>query len=98
MVAFHQATLISVIALLLYFMWMDVNLYDKIQNTCISSFQAIEPDDHTTERPHLFSPFTGLSVKMILLDQGSNYVYGPLADAFEKVSCCSSPSSLLLFP
>lgn len=96
MVAFHQATLISLLLLLLYFVWMDVNLYHKIQNTNISKFPPSVSSDSSSsdERPHLFSPFAGFSVKMILLDQGSNYVYVPLADAFEKVSI----TLLLPFP
>lgn len=89
MVVLHQATLVSLLLLVFYFLWMDVNLYHKIQNTRISDFPASKIPDQSDDRPHLFSPFAGFSIKMILLDHGSNYIYVPLADAFEKVGCCS---------
>ena len=34
----------------------------------------------------LFSPFSEFSVKLVMLDQADNYIYSPLAEAFEKVT------------
>lgn len=83
----QQATLIFLMLLLFYFLWMDVNLYHKIQKTQISWFPAASgKQDQGQEEDDLFSPFAGFSVKLVLLDQGSNYVYIPLAAAFEKVT------------
>lgn len=76
----HRVTLLVSFALLTYFLWMDVALYHRIQN-----LDLVGPTP--SSRPAgPFSPFTGLSVKMIMMDQVNNYVHAPLADIFNQVS------------
>lgn len=76
----HRVTLLVSFALLTYFLWMDVALYHRIQN-----LDLVGPTP--SSRPAgPFSPFTGLSVKMIMMDQVNNYVHAPLADIFNQVT------------
>lgn len=84
MVLFQQTTSLSLCLLTLYFLWMDVNLYSKIQSTDISVFPP-EKERNSSNESHFFSPFSGFSVKMVLLDQASNYIFNPLAEIFENV-------------
>lgn len=74
----HRVTLLVSFALLTYFLWMDVALYHRIQ-----SLKLVGP---TPEPPGHFSPFRGLSVKMMMLDHVNNYVAVPLAYLFDRVT------------
>ncbi|XP_037527754.1 ceramide phosphoethanolamine synthase [Rhipicephalus sanguineus] len=76
----HRVTLLVSFALLTYFLWMDVALYHRIQ-----SLQLVGPSP-TPAPSSLFSPFTGLSVKMMMLDQVNNYIHAPLANLFDRVT------------
>ncbi|XP_075528652.1 ceramide phosphoethanolamine synthase isoform X1 [Dermacentor variabilis] len=76
----HRVTLLASFALLTYFLWMDVALYHRIQ-----SLQLAGPTPAPAPS-RLFSPFTGLSVKMMMLDQVNNYVHAPLANLFDRVT------------
>lgn len=76
----HRVTLLVFFALLTYFLWMDVALYHRIQ-----SLSLVGPTP--SSRPSgLFSPFTGLSVKMMMMDQVNNYIHAPLANLFNQVT------------
>lgn len=76
----HRVTLLVSFALLTYFLWMDVALYHRIQ-----SLQLAGPTP-TPAPSSLFSPFTGLSIKMMMLDQVNNYIHAPLANLFDRVT------------
>lgn len=76
----HRATLLAALPLFMYFLWMDVALYYRVQSVHLVG------GDHTAVAAGLFSPFTGLSVKLIMMDQANNYVYAPLADVFNQVT------------
>ncbi|XP_065306009.1 ceramide phosphoethanolamine synthase isoform X2 [Dermacentor albipictus] len=76
----HRVTLLASFALLTYFLWMDVALYHRIQ-----SLQLAGPTPAPAPS-RLFSPFTGLSVKMMMLDQVNNYIHAPLANLFDRVT------------
>lgn len=76
----HRVTLLVSSVLLAYFLWMDVALYHRIQ-----SLKLVGPTP-TPSPSSLFSPFTGLSVKMMMLDQPNNYVHGPLANLFDRMT------------
>lgn len=76
----HRVTLLVSFALLTYFLWMDVALYHRIQ-----SLQLAGPTPAPAPS-RLFSPFTGLSIKMMMLDQVNNYIHAPLANLFDRVT------------
>lgn len=97
MVLFQQTTSLVLCLLTLYFLWMDVNLYSKIQSTDISVFPPEKERNSSSNESHFFSPFSGFSVKMVLLDQASNYIFNPLAEIFENVRCFTFSFSLNLF-
>lgn len=76
----HRVTLMVSFATLIYFLWMDVALYHRIQSlNLVGPTPAPAPSS-------LFSPFTGISVKMMMLDQVNNYIHGPLANLFDKMT------------
>lgn len=76
----HRFTLLVSFAMLTYFLWMDVALYHRIQ-----SLHLVGPTPAPAPSS-LFSPFTGISVKMMMLDQVNNYIHGPLANLFDKMT------------
>nr|ACH48210.1 unknown [Cyriopagopus schmidti] len=87
----HRITVVITLALLLYFLWMDVALFYHVHNK--SAGRTIENTNSpstTTSFPQLISPFTGLSVKMMMMDQVNNYIHTPLAHIFNEVTHFSS--------
>lgn len=79
----YRATVVVSLLLLMYFLWMDITLYYQIQ--------SMHPMGSVTSKPSmeshaLFSPFSGLSVKMMMMDQVNNYIHTPLAQIFNQVS------------
>ncbi|CAN8004497.1 unnamed protein product, partial [Ixodes hexagonus] len=76
----HRVTLLASFALLVYFIWMDVALYHRVQSL------ALVGPTPSSKPSGLFSPFTGLSVKMMMMDQVNNYVHAPLANLFNQVT------------
>lgn len=81
---FQRVSVIAFVLLVIFFIWMDINLYYKVQNTDISAFPPVKKHKSTNDAV-LFSPFAELSVKLVMLDQVDNYIYSPLAEAFESV-------------
>ncbi|OQR75251.1 hypothetical protein BIW11_08543 [Tropilaelaps mercedesae] len=89
----HRTTVMVTAGLLMYFLWMDVALYYRVQSLPPpkpSSPATLDTSDHQTAPqeppPKLFSPFTGLSVKMMMLDQVNNYIHTPLAQIFNRMT------------
>lgn len=88
----QRATVLVTTCLLMYFGWMDVALYYRVQNLPPPSpennikLNATGIALHPEPPPKLFSPFNGLSVKMIMLDQVNNYIHTPLAQIFNRVT------------
>ena len=39
----------------------------------------------THDNGHFFTPFKGLSVKLMMMDQVNNYIFEPLAEVFDEV-------------
>ena len=83
----HHASVVAFALLLIYFSCMDVALYFKVQGTNISSFPSSPSPAAATERQQqpLFSPFDGFSVKMVMADHASIYLFDPLAHAIDEV-------------
>lgn len=82
----YRATVAVSLLLLMYFLWMDVALYYQIQTLQPSGPVTSKP---TTKSHSLFSPFSGLSVKMMMMDQVNNYIHTPLAHIFNQVTSFS---------
>uniref|UniRef100_T1JBG1 Ceramide phosphoethanolamine synthase n=1 Tax=Strigamia maritima TaxID=126957 RepID=T1JBG1_STRMM len=92
----HKGALLGVFFILLYFMWMDVALYYHIQGR--------EPPQPSSEKPvyhsrsglqGLFSPFNGLSIKMMMIDPANHYIHTPAATIFNEVTHFSSVFSFI---
>jgi hypothetical protein len=82
---FQRIAVIGLCILVLFFLWMDIQLYYKVQNTDISTFP---PQDNSDEQQsdQLFSPFNEFSVKLVMLDQADTYIHSPIAEAFEHMT------------
>ncbi|XP_003747113.1 ceramide phosphoethanolamine synthase [Galendromus occidentalis] len=95
----HRTTFMVTLGLLLYFLWMDVALYYRIQSLPPPSAPETPPpisgEKPQAGPPRLFSPFTGLSIKMMMLDQVNNYIHTPLANIFSKVTNFSEVLSFI---
>ncbi|XP_015912449.1 ceramide phosphoethanolamine synthase isoform X2 [Parasteatoda tepidariorum] len=90
----NKATVIVIGALLLYFLWMDIALFYLVNTRTISHHVLSEttPAVPTTPAtvPELFSPFAGLSVKLMMMDPVNNYIHTPAAHIFNEVTQFSS--------
>ncbi|XP_055947578.1 ceramide phosphoethanolamine synthase-like isoform X1 [Argiope bruennichi] len=85
----NKATVVIAVVLLLYFLWMDIALFYHVNNRTIEHKNAGEtsPAPSTpVSVPHLISPFTGLSVKMMMMDPVNNYIFTPAALIFNEVT------------
>ncbi|XP_022661496.1 ceramide phosphoethanolamine synthase-like isoform X1 [Varroa jacobsoni] len=87
----HHTTIMVTTGLLMYFLWMDVALYYRIQSLPPPTPASPITDTSTVQTskgapPKLFSPFIGLSVKMMMLDQVNNYIHTPLAQIFNRMT------------
>lgn len=85
----YRTTFMVTMGLLMYFLWMDVALYYRIQSLPppVAELKTTTPQvAPAAPPPRLFSPFTGLSVKMMMLDQVNNYIHTPLANIFNRVT------------
>ncbi|GBM24972.1 Ceramide phosphoethanolamine synthase [Araneus ventricosus] len=85
----NKATVVIVVVLLMYFLWMDIALFYHVNNRTIEHKKAGEtsPAPSTpVSVPHLISPFTGLSVKMMMMDPVNNYIFTPAALIFNEVT------------
>ncbi|KAG8187382.1 hypothetical protein JTE90_016928 [Oedothorax gibbosus] len=84
----NKASVVITTALLLYFLWMDIALFYHVNNRT-SATPSLQPPSGTTTPfsvPQLISPFTGLSVKMMMMDPVNNYIFTPAAQVFNEVS------------
>ncbi|RWS02115.1 hypothetical protein B4U79_15230 [Dinothrombium tinctorium] len=95
LLAEYRATVLTVFVMIVFFLWMDVSLYYKIQSlkpyhqssfTKPTETAGESLTDTSTTSTHLFSPFKGLSVKMAMMDQVNNYIFTPLAEIFNEVT------------
>lgn len=123
LMAEHRCTIIGLVFLTIFFLWMDISLYYKVQeikphSMAITSSQifptsvnspsinsgALNSDSKNgasvyannknneissnleTEPSRLFSPFRGLSIKMMMMDQMNNYIFTPLAEIFNDIT------------
>lgn len=90
----NRRTFAIVLPLLLYFMVMDILLYKHVQeippvfrsnwttdNLTAESTASVNEDDHK-----VYSPFEGISVKMMMMDQPNDYIHIPMATIFNKVT------------
>ncbi|KFM63082.1 hypothetical protein X975_08766, partial [Stegodyphus mimosarum] len=83
----YKGTVMTVAALLLYFLWMDIALFYKVQNRISSRHVVpISGTSTTAALPEMISPFTGLSVKLIMMDPVNNYIHNPAAHLFNEVT------------
>jgi len=103
LLAEYRICILSMFFLMLFFLWMDISLYYKVQeikpselyseNGVISEkgdssviYRGTEIHGEsvtaTDEHGKLFSPFRGLSIKMMMMDQTNNYLFTPLAEIF----------------
>ena len=84
----HHITQASLVCLVAYFVLMDVLLYQKVKSTHISLFNDSsrapqhESSDSLIER--IFFP--GFCVKVVMSDHATNYLFAPLASAFERTT------------
>ncbi|XP_064476516.1 ceramide phosphoethanolamine synthase-like isoform X2 [Ornithodoros turicata] len=76
----HKVAWLAALPLLVYFLWMDVALYYRVQSVHLVG------GEQPAASAGLFSPFTGLSVKLIMMDHVNSYVHSPLADLFNQVT------------
>ncbi|KAI1290444.1 Ceramide phosphoethanolamine synthase [Halotydeus destructor] len=85
----HRVTVIGLILLIFFFLWMDITLYYKIQNLQPVFPSSTGTPNAASESPdvgHLFSPFKGLSVKLMMMDQVNNYIFTPMAEVFDEMT------------
>ncbi|XP_046389178.1 ceramide phosphoethanolamine synthase-like [Ischnura elegans] len=67
---------------LIYFIWMDVAFYHKIQAITLTTGNVtLHPQDENS-----FSPMAKVAMKTLLLDHLNHYIYLPLAVIFNKVT------------
>ncbi|XP_076371170.1 ceramide phosphoethanolamine synthase-like isoform X1 [Tachypleus tridentatus] len=71
--------------LVFYFLWMDIALYHNVQHIApvLPNFKS----KHSSSS--LLSPFSGLSVKMMMMDPVNNYIITPVAQLFNYVTSFS---------
>lgn len=74
--------------IVLYFLCMDALLYQTVQNRTPLLSLPGNATAHSSALPKTnpFSPFNGLSVKMMMMDQMNHYVETPLAQIFNTVT------------
>ncbi|XP_022255460.1 ceramide phosphoethanolamine synthase-like isoform X2 [Limulus polyphemus] len=82
----QSLALMMISGLFIYFLWMDIALYHNVQH--------IAPVLPNSKRSHdksssLISPFTGLSVKMMMMDPINNYILTPIAQLFNYATSFS---------
>lgn len=85
----NKATAVISFAALLYFIWMDIALFYQVQSRMGVRHSSSPHGTATTPAvtvPQMLSPFTGLSVKLIMTDPVNNYVHVPAAHIFNEVS------------
>lgn len=88
----NKKTSLCLFVLLIYFMWMDITLYHHIQATSPSKISStINSSDVKSFRskniqPTAYSPFNGLTVKLMMLNHPSHFVYLPVGMAFEQIT------------
>ncbi|XP_076337591.1 ceramide phosphoethanolamine synthase-like isoform X2 [Tachypleus tridentatus] len=82
----HSLTLMIISGLLIYFLWMDIALYHNIQLIAPVLPNSKQSDDRTSS---FLSPFTGLSVKMMMMDPINNYILTPIAQLFNYATSFS---------
>ena len=82
--------LVLLLAIIIYFAWMDVALYYSLQShpenlLLTENYKALQnPNETSTPKgapPKIeaFDPFNPLSLKLLMLDHTNHYVYYPLA-------------------
>lgn len=74
LLAEHRLLVVIAASLCMAFLWLDVALYFRVQS-------LPQPVDE-----HIYSPFKGLSVKMIMMDPINNYIFSPLGELFNDVA------------
>ncbi|XP_054717657.1 ceramide phosphoethanolamine synthase-like [Uloborus diversus] len=85
----HRATIVISLSLLFYFLWMDVALFYHVHEQrprTTPSSDATPPSSSIPSATQLISPFTGLSVKMMMMDPVNNYIFTPAAHIFNEVT------------
>ena len=84
--------LVLLLAIVIYFAWMDVALYYKLQShpenllltqnyqefKIPSKTNSTTPKIGITPKMEAFDPFNPLSLKLLMLDHANHYVYYPL--------------------
>lgn len=82
----YKGTLLGIFFILMYFMWMDVALYYHIQAREPAVPEPVSKDhDGDHHYQGLFSPFNGLTVKMMMIDPANHYIHTPAAVIFNEV-------------
>lgn len=82
----HSFFFLFVFLLLVYFIWMDLALYYKLQSGYddLLSVQEYQKSTTSTSTPTIntnvsfYDPFSPISVKLLMLDHLNHYVYYPL--------------------
>lgn len=87
----NRATVVVGIAVLLYFIWMDIALFYQVHTRSITRIRHVPGSTDTPATPavtvpQMISPFTGLSVKLMMMDPVNNYIHVPAAHIFNEVT------------
>lgn len=86
----NRGTVVIGIAVLLYFVWMDIALFYQVHTRTANRAHHVlgstdTPTASSVTVPQMISPFTGLSVKLIMMDPVNNYIHVPAAHIFNEV-------------
>ena len=97
LLAEHRMIIVICITLSITFIWLDVALYFHVQN--------LRPDEGKEgrqgqghgdgHRGHIYSPFKGLSVKLVMMDPFNNYLFTPLGELFNSITNFSQSFSFV---
>ena len=86
----NRGTIVVGIAVLLYFIWMDIALFYQVHTRSVNRSHHVPgstdtPTASSVTVPQMISPFTGLSVKLMMMDPVNNYIHVPAAHIFNEV-------------
>lgn len=85
----YKKTTLFLFILVTYFIWMDITLYYHIQSKPPSRSSASNSSKlnviQSQNQFNMYSPFNGLTIKVMMLNHVSHYIYIPMGTMFNQV-------------